>query len=352
MKNLRKLIAKVLIPCIILVNFPLPIFAAPAEEELTLQIEHSAVKKAKTGKTIPVTANFAVAEGSEIVRIYFRAVGSKPYYFVPMVTSHNSEYYSILPAPDGTVASIEYLFLVKTYNNRVFTSKANTVTVTGRKKISADSKQDIVDVSIETTQIPAQIVGFNEKTRVRLVTQSEKHGVLAGLYANKDTGGTSSSGHYHGTIEASEGSHLNALLIGGGVTAGVIALAVIAGSSGSGGSSSSTDPGTTVSTGAGLWTLQFEYSPCSKTTSQTVACSTEGLVTSVSPTAIGIPLPESCSNSPYGGLADLFTVGGSCDTVTACNNYSSSDLTGKTCAAKSIILYKNDGLRVERWSLQ
>lgn len=352
MKNLRKLIAKALIPFIILLNFPLTVFATPAEEERTLQIEHSAVKKAKAGKTIPVTANFAISEGIEIVRIYFRAVGSTPYYFVPMIVSKNSEYYSILPGPDGTVAAIEYLFLVKTYNNRVFTSKANTVTVTDRKKVSVDSKQDIVDVSVETTKVPAKMVGFNEKTRVRLVTQSEKHGVLAGLYDNKDTGGTSSSGHYHGTVEAYEASHLNALLIGGGVAAGVLALAVIAGSSGSGGSSSSTDPGTTVSTGAGLWSLQFENAPCSKTTSQTVACSTEGLVISVSPTAIGIPLPESCSNSPYGGLADLFTVGASCDSVTACNNYSSPDLISKTCAAKSIILYKNDGLRVERWSVQ
>ena len=352
MKNLQKLISKVLIPFIILVNSPLPVFAAPTEEERTLQIEHSAVKKVKPGKTIPVTANIAVAEGVEVVRIYFRAVGSTPYYFVPMIVSNNSEYYSILPAPNGTVEAIEYLFLIKTYNNRVFTSTVNTVTVKGENKVSADSKQDIVDVSVETTKIPTKMVGFNENTRVRLVTQSEKHGVLAGLYDNKATGGTSSSGHYHGTIDASEGSHLNALLIGGGVAAGAIALAVIAGSSDSGGSSSSTDSDTTVSTGAGLWTLQFEYSPCSKTTSQTVSCSTEGLVTSVSPTAIGIPLPESCSNSPYGGLADLFNVGGSCDTVTACNNYSSSDLTGKTCTAKAIILHRNDGLREERWSVQ
>ncbi len=356
MKNLRKLIAKVLIPFIILVNFPLPVFATPTEEELTLQIEHSAVKKVKAGEAIPITANFAVAEGIEIVRIYFRTVGSTPYYFVPMIVSNNSEYYSILPAPDGTDAAIEYLFLVKTYNNRIFTSQANTITVKGSKKVSADDTQDIIDVSVETIKIPTKIVGFNEKTRVRLVTQSEKHGVLAGLYDRKDTGGSSSSGHYHGTIEAYEKSHTNTLLIGGGVAAGVIALAVIAGSSGSGGSSSSTDSGTgsdtAASTGAGLWTLQFEYSPCSKTTSQTVTCSTEGLVTSVSPTAIGIPLPESCSNSPYGGVADLFTVGGSCDTVTACNNYSSSDLISKTCSTKSIILYKHDGLRVERWSVQ
>ncbi len=104
MKNVQKLIAKVLIPFIILVNFPLPVFAAPTEEELTLQIEHSAVKKAKAGTTISVTANFAAAEGIEIVRIYFRAVGSTTYYFVPMIVSNNSEYYSILPAPDGTAA--------------------------------------------------------------------------------------------------------------------------------------------------------------------------------------------------------------------------------------------------------
>ena len=353
MKNVRKLIAKVLITSIIFLNFPLSVLAASDEEEPTLQIEHSAVEKAKAGKTIPITANFNAAEGIEIVRIYFRALGNTPYYFVPMIVSKNSEYYSILPAPDGTAPAIEYLFLVKTYNNRIFTSKVSEIKVTDIDKIPAGSKQDIVDVSVETTTAPSKIVGFNKSTKVRLVTQSEKHGVLAGLYDNKDTGGTSSSGHYHGTIEASKSSYRNALLIGGGVTVGAIALAVIAGS---GGSSSSSDNGTgtdtTVATGAGNWTLQFEYAPCSKTTSQTVACSDEGLVTSVSPTAIGIPLPDSCSNSPYGGVADIFIVGGTCDTVKACNNYSSSDLTNKTCAAKSIILNKNNGLRVERWSAQ
>ncbi|BHH84101.1 hypothetical protein [Desulforhopalus sp. 52FAK] len=352
MKNLRKLIAKLLIPFIVLVHFPFPVFAAPTDEELTLQIEQSAVKKAKAGETIQVTANISIAEGIEIVRIYFRAVGSTPYYFVPMIASSKSKYYSILPAPDGTASEIEYLFLVKTYNNRVFTSTTSTVTVTGQKDLSADPKQDVVDVSVETTKVPGKIVGFSEETKVRLVTQSEKHGVLAGLYDRRETGGTSSSGHYHGTIEASESSNLNTWLIGGGVAAGAAVIAVVAGSSGSGSSSSSSGTSTTASTGAGSWTLQFEYSPCSRVTSQTVACSTEGLVTSVSPTAIGIPLPESCSNSPDGGLANIFVVGGSCDTVTACNNYSSSDLTSKTCADKSIILYKNDSLRIERWSVQ
>lgn len=350
MKIMRKLIAKVLIVCMVLLNIPLPLFAATVQEEALLQIEHSPIEKVKVGKTIPVTANFTVPEGIEIVRVYFRAVGSSPYFFVPMIASQKSEYYSILPAPNGSVAEIEYLFLVKTYDNRVFTSKVNRVAVKGEKNDSADSEQDIVDVSVETVDVPAKIVGFSDSTRIRPVDRSEKHGVIAGLYTNKDTGGTSSSGRYQGTIELSEKSYRTALLIGGGVTVGAIALVAAAGS----GSSSSSDDssGSTGSTGAGQWSLEFEYSPCSKTTSQTVNCSAEGLVTSVSPTAIGIPLPESCSNSPYGGLAELFVVGGSCDTVTACNNFSSSDLTGKTCGDTSIILYKNDGLRVERWSAQ
>lgn len=351
MKNMRKFIAKMLVPFVILANSPLPLLAANPEQETALEIEHSPVEKVKAGETIPVKANFTIPEGIEIVRIYFRAVGSSAYFFVPMIASKKNEYYSILPAPDGSAAEIEYLFLIKTYNNRIFTSTTNTITVTPVKSIHPVAAEDIVDVSTELMLSPVKITGFSDQTNVRLVAKSEKHGVVAGLYDIKDTGGTTSTGHYHGTIEASEESHLNGWLIGGGVAAGVVALAV-AGSSGSGGSSSAQDTSSEVSTGAGSWTLGFEYAPCSKTTSQTVSCSSEGLVTSVSPTAIGIPLPEACNNSPYGGLADIFVVGGSCDTVTACNNYSSSDLSGKTCNDSSIILYKNDGLRTETWSVQ
>ena len=358
MKNLVKKILTLIISCFMVMNLPLVGFAATAKagggDAPSLQIQHSPIKSVKAGELIPVSAKINDREGIELVRIYFRSAGSEPYYFIPMIDSKNSEYYALLPAPSGTTEAIEYLFLVKTYNNRIFNSQTFTATIAKQKKVSPDAGQNSIDVLVETKSIPDKMTGFNEKTRVRLVTNDEKHGVLAGLYDIKETGGTASTGQYHGTIFSSKESNLNTMYIAGGVAVGVVAIALLAGSSGSGSDSSPPsgpiDP--TLPTGAGLWTLEFDYPPCSKTTSQIVECSAEGLVTAVSPTAIGIPLPESCANSPFGGLADVFIVGGSCDTITACNGYSPPGLVSKTCADKSIIFQKQEGVRVERWSAQ
>lgn len=358
MKDLAKKFITLIISCCIIVNLPLAGLGIAAGDTTlagpSLQIKHSPLKSVKAGSIIPISAKVEDREGIELVRIYFRSVGSTPYYFVPMIVSNGSEYYGILPAPSGTTKEIEYLFLVKTYNNRIFNSQTFRSTISEPGKERSDSKQETVDVLVETKAVPKKIVGFDKKTRIRLVTKEEKHGVAAGLYDLENTGGTTTSGQYHGPIVAAKDSNINTMVIVGGVAAGAIAIGLIAGSSSSGGGSPSLpdpiDP--TLPTGAGIWTLNFDYPPCTKTTTQTVECSTEGLVTAISPTAVGVPLPEECTNSPYNGLSAVFIVGGSCDTVTACNSYSSPELVSKSCTDNSIIFTKEEGARVETWSVQ
>lgn len=355
MLDLRKFIVIVLIPSLMFVNLPFLAFADSDTGGPSLRIEHSPVSTLEAGKVFSVSANLQDREGIELVRLYFRAVGTKPYYFVPMIVTKGTEYFGMIPAPSSSTSKIEYQFLVKTYNNRIFNSETFTVNVFSPDQIVAMAEQDTIDVLTETKDVPEQMAGFVGKTRVRLVTKHEKHGVLAGLYTHEESGGTASNGRYHGTVLRSGTSSRNMYLIAGGVALGAVAIGLAAGSgSGGGSSSSSTPPPTTVvdSTGAGTWTLEFNYSPCFKTTTQTVECSAEGLVTSVSPTAIGIPLPADCANTPFNGLSDIFVVGGSCDTMTACNNYSSPDLASKTCADNSMIFTKQAGSRVERWTVQ
>lgn len=355
MKNMKKIIAKIVIISLVLLNAPLSVYAAEDDVEPSLQIIHSPLDEVAAGELINVAAEVESMEGIELVRIYFRSMGSEFFYFVPMILADNSEYTGLLPSPNGYAESIEYLFLVKTYNNRIFTSQSFTATVSGQVKQGSEADQTSVDVSIETLEVPTTLAGFNEKTRVRTVTIPEKHGVAAGLYEPEDTGGTTSNGQYHGTVVATEKSYLNAILIGGGVVAGAAIVVALVGSSGSGGgggssSTDTTDSDTTTATGVGSWTLNFIDGSCTKTTSQTVACSDGGLVTSVAPTTVSVPVADSCEESSYGGLANIFSVGGSCDTVTACNSYSSADLAAKVCNDSSMVITKDGGSRVETWT--
>lgn len=353
MLDLRKLVIMVIIPGLILLNLPVTAMAGADDGGPSLEITHTPISTIQTGQAFEISANLSDREGIELVRIYFRTKGTKSFFFVPMIVSKGTDFYGLLPPP-STPGKIEYLFLVKTYNNRIFNSETFTVTVKRNKAAGFSPEKEPIDVMTELSAPPKRLPGFGGPTKIRTVTKHEKHGVLAGLYNKEPTGGSASNGRYHGTVTRSSKSNTNMLFIAGGVAAAAIVVGLAAGGSSSGGGSSTTTPVEPVddSTGMGTWTLQFDYAPCFRTTSQIVECSTEGLVTSVAPSAIGIPLPPDCANAPFNGISDVFVIGGSCDSVTACTNYSASDLVSKTCEDKAMIFNRQEGNRVERWSVQ
>lgn len=355
MSGVKKILALFLVPCLIALNAPVTYSADTEQGGPSLTIRHQASSKTQAGQVISLKAYLKDREGIELVRIYFKTIDTEPYFFVPMIVAKGDEYFGMVPAPLETAGNIEYLFLVKTYSNRIFTSKKYTMQVTLPTVGQKQEPAEILDVMTETTKQPLKIKGFDSRSRIRLVTKHEKHGVLAGLYSHEQTGGTASNGQYHGTVAASKDSGLNPYIIGGGIAVGAVAIALAAGSSGSGSSNDSPpSPPTPVveSTGAGTWTLEYTDTPCSRTTTQTIACSEEGLVTAVSPTAVGIPIPPDCANSPFNGLSDVFIVGDTCDSVTACTNYTAIDLVNKTCEDSNIIFTRNGGVRTERWTIQ
>lgn len=343
---LRKTVAVVVVP-LLLIFYPAQLPAVIGQEGSPLALAHIPLKKAKVNETIPVNVSVESKEGVELVRLYFRAKGTDRYFFVPMIITGKSQYFGLLPAPDGSRRNVEYLFLIKTFNNRIFTSQLYTATVKAGRRVAVE---DSPDVLVETRDLPAEVPGFDKKVKIRQVTSYEKHGVLAGLYKLEDAGGSGSTGHYHGTVLAKKDSGLSPLLITGGVLAGVAVVALVAGGGGGSSSSGNTAPDSEQATGAGSWTLNYTYGACLKSTSQAINCSEDGLVTAVSPTAVGIPLPEDCANSPFAGLADVFVVGGSCDSVTACEAYSSSDLVSRSCETSAMVFYREDGTRIESWS--
>jgi len=352
MKSINQCIVLTLTVCLTFLPFP---YQSQAEtgDGPSLQIIHAGIKSAQTDKTVPVTAKITDREGVELVRIYFKASGTKEYYFVPMIVSGGNNYYGLLPAPLPSTKKIEYLFLVKTYNNRIFTSETFLTKIDASKVQPAADEKDTIDVLTEAKQSPKLISGFDPNTKIRLVTKHEKHGVVAGLYDTNTSGGTASTGQYHGQIHTSGSSSNNTLLIAGGVAAGALAIALIAGGGGSSSSPSVPPPAEVVdATGVGVWNLDYTYTPCTKKTTQIVECSPEGLVTDISPAAIGVPLPDTCENTPFAGLSEIFIIGGTCDTASACDNYTASDVLNTNCTDTSITITRLDGSRIERWSVQ
>jgi hypothetical protein len=351
MKRVERLITLIITVCLTFLNYPLQVSAETADGP-SIQISHSRINMAEAGKTVPITATITDREGVELVRIYFKTVESKEYFFVPMIVTEGNTYYGLLPAPLKEADGIEYLFLVKTYNNRVFISQTFTTKIDTATIQPNPDETDTLDALTEAREHPAQIEGFDPNTRIRLVAKHEKHGVVAGLYDNQASGGTASTGQFHGQINASGKSNKNTLMIAGGVAAGALAIALIVGGGGGSSSSSEIPPtGKIDSSGVGLWSLDYSNDPCTKITTQVVECSPEGLVTDVSPTAIGVPLPDSCENAPFAGLSEVFIIGGTCDTAIACSNYTAPDVLSKTCAEDSMI-FTRQGVRIERWSVQ
>ncbi len=367
MRNkIYRFFAVLLVPCMLLLNIPATLNAAKKDNTV---VTHDPLAIAIGGQILPVFAEVEDDSGIDLVRIYFRSVGTTPYFFVPMLNISGDEFSGVLPAPLAVSREMEYLFLVKNKNNHIFRTQTFRVKVKKSETATqADTSQQPIEVSTETATAPNSIEGFGGVLSIKTVAPTERYGTLAGLYNSSSTDALSKKLIYGGLITAVESSS-KMIIIGGVAAAALIgggtALALAGGGSDSGSTndpSATTTPSTPVTsitpseTGSGTWTLTFEYSPCfSSGTQQTVTCS-NGLVTAVRPDSVTVPIPNSftgaCNNTPYAGMAGIFQTGSTCDAETACNSYSDQDLVRKDCRDSSMVFTKDNGNRIERWSKQ
>jgi hypothetical protein len=367
--HIFKVSALFLIPGIIFLNIP---FQLNAAEKTSTVVTHQPLEIAIGGRILPVFAEIEDDSGIDLVRIYFRTVGTTPYFFVPMLNISGDEFSGVLPAPLALSRGIEYLFLVKNKNNHIFRTQTYQVKI--KKSDSGaetDTSQRPGEISTETATIPDTAEGFEAVLSINTVPPAERYGTVAGLYDSGNKVSVPQNIIYGGQITAEKPSSGKTLIVGGLAAAALIgggaALALASGGSGSGSTTSppvaTTPPAPVTSTtpsetGNGTWTLVFEYSPCfSSGTQQTVTCA-NGIVTGVRPDSINVPLPSlvslagTCINTSYSGMADVFQTGATCDAETACGNYSDQTLTSKNCGDNSMVFIKDNGNRIERWSRQ
>ena len=244
MGGLKKYIALILTPLMMVFNIPLIVLANDQPKQPTVEIVHEPVETAKAGERIVLKADIEDKNGIDVVRAYFKAEDGANYNFVEMVPEDpnaapliEAEYTAILPAPNNAAHSITYLILVKNSFNVVVKSQNYWVKV----ETSDDNPQggEPIKVYTELNDVPTQITGFSDNIVFDTVESATKFGIVAGLYQTMSKGAEGVV--YGGTVATSTGG------VGAGtIILGTLAVAAVAGGAvalaSSGSSDSNNDP--------------------------------------------------------------------------------------------------------------
>lgn len=229
-----------------------------AQVQADVDIEHKPVKKAKSGRRIPLSANVEdKTHGVDLVRTYFKEQQETRYYFVPMALK-DGKFAGILPAPAFGTTFVDYLLLVKNGANEVVKSQNFTINVDDDEaaaarlqqepprdiRIDLDQFEEVkealeeepdtepnpdsrVRVNTELSDLPTSIPGFDDFIIMSRVPEAAALGVgAATTTVAASTGGLSAA-----TIG------LGALAVGG-IAGGAVAAAGGGGDSGGGGGTS------------------------------------------------------------------------------------------------------------------
>jgi hypothetical protein len=261
--------------------------AGGKELPVTTKVKHKPISYFVAEKRIRLDAEVSDKAGVELVRCYFKGKKEADYVFVTMTQGDIGEYSTILPAPNRSAETIEYLFLVVNKSNQV----VKTQTFSVKRDLEASKTpswqnlplEGTIRIGIELGEAPEKLEGFNDSITMDIVESSLRFGFVAGLYStikmvaaggvgsgSAAASGTAATATAGGTITATSGMSAAAIaglaiggaaLVGGGVTAAA---------GGIGGSSSSTTT-TTTTTNPPSTTDPPTTTTC--TTAQTRICS-------------------------------------------------------------------------------
>ena len=363
-------VARLLIPLLVMLNSSPWVIAADNTPLSDTKILHQPLGSAPAGVPVAVTATVEDSAGVEVVRVYFKSTVGTIYYYIPLTKTKGNAYSGKIPAPAADAGEIEYLILVKNKNSVVVKSQQYQTAVT-EKPGKPEAKQETIKVYSESPYASKHIIGFADGYDFQVADPSEKYGVVAGLYNPESVSWIATDAVAGGTVAEPSETSWNPYLIGGGAIAGVAVVALALGGGGGGGGGSEppaeeppvTPPVTPPVNASGTWRLT-SYQNTSSCTSgagqnQTVTCttSTSSTFVSVSPGSLTVSVPDTttpgtCISGTTGGLADIFLPNQACDAEAACDNFSPSNLTSKTCGATSITIVRDNGTHTQVWQKQ
>lgn len=338
------------------------------------KILHQPLDSAPAGIPVAVTATVEDSAGIEVVRVYFKSTVGTIYYYVPLAQTKGNAYSGMIPAPAADAGAIEYLILVKNKKNVVVKSQQYQTTVS-EKPGKPKGKQKTINVYSESPYASKHIIGFTDGYDFQVAEPSEKYGVVAGLYNPESVSWIATDAVGGGTVTEPSETSWTPYLIGGGAIAGIAVVAMALGGGGGGGGGSEEPPaeeppaGETPTTppvsetplASGTWRLSsYQYtSACTSGTgaTQTVTCTASKTFESVSPSTVAVTVPDTattgtCITGTTPGLAEVFVAGQDCDAEKACDNFSASNLTSKTCGTTSITIVRDNGTHIQVWQKQ
>lgn len=365
-------VARLLIPLLVMLNSSPWVIAADNAPLSDTKILHQPLGSAPAGVPVAITATVEDSAGAEVVRVYFKSTVGTIYYYIPLTKTKGNTYSGKIPAPAADAGEIEYLILVKNKNSVVVKSQQYQTTV-AEKPGKPGAKQETIKVYSESPYASKHIIGFADGYDFQVADPSEKYGVVAGLYNPESVSWIATDAVAGGTVAEPSETSWTPYLIGGGAIVGVAVVALALGGGGGGGGGSEAPPAeeppaeepptTPPANASGTWRLT-SYQNTSSCTSgagqnQTVACttSTSSTFVSVSPGTLTVSVPDTttpgtCVSGTTGGLADIFLANQACDAEAACNNFSPSNLTSKTCGATSITIVRDSGAHTQVWQKQ
>ncbi len=195
---------------------------------------------------IKVSADVADEAGVKVVRCYFRAAGQADYVFVPMEPVKGNTYEGILPKPDTTTQTLEYIFLAVSQKGQIVKTETFKAEKNEGKEVPEWQKvvsEGEIRVSTELAKAPETLPGFKDSISLDVVESAGRFGTTAGIYALVQGGGTSATATATATVTT---TGFAGGLSGGAIAGMAAALAVVGGyvaaESGGGGGGGSDGP--------------------------------------------------------------------------------------------------------------
>lgn len=190
---------------------------------------------------IKVGADVADEAGVKVVRCYFRASGQADYVFVQMEPVKGNTYEGILPKPDTTTQTLEYIFLAVSQKGQIVKTETFKVEKGEGKEVPEWQKvvsEDEIRVSTELAKAPETLAGFKDSVALDVAESAGRFGSAAGIYMLLQSGGT--SGTAAATATATTAGSAGGLSGGAiaGIAAALVGGGVVAANSGGGGGGS------------------------------------------------------------------------------------------------------------------
>ena len=240
-------------------------FSLPATLWSSTTLQHTPPKSTYSGSRIFLSVVANDTKQIETVRVYFKSVKEKNYFFITLRNDVRSKYIGRLPSPTPDCEKLEYLIFIKNRKDHLIVSQKYTVPVINSRIISTPPA-DKIHIYSEISRPNATIPGFSDNFTLNQVQPSMQFGRMAGLYS---VGHSSAETVFAKKIEAEPPHGISNMTLAAGATVFAISIGGVAISYGS--NSSDQDQQNTVIDEqkkttcpfAGTWVGTMEIPACS-----------------------------------------------------------------------------------------